>query len=356
MKKKIISALMAALVVGVASPTFAAEIDDQVKELRDRVTELERDSQYNRNRVAELERDNQYNRNRVAELEDEIAERNSNDWSDRFSVNGEMRFRFWNLKNQADRTRMELRILPTMQINDNIALKARFTGWYENMNDDANSQWRMNFAYFDANYDQFNVQAGKMPLFTNVDNGMIADDFFSGVHGGVSNGNLNFGVNLGHWNVGGHYAGGEAIYTSDDEQMNVGVGYHYFKNGGVKNNIIAVGGGYQVTEDIKVSGAYAHNSKANNKKNAYNIEGTYLGADRHEKGTWGAYAAYRYVPRTVGLAPTYDTFKTDNKKGFEFGGDWTPVENTLLKASYFHGKTFDHVNDRTFFARASFFF
>ena len=392
MKKKIISALMAALVVGVASPTFAAEIDDQVKELRDRVTELERDSQYNRNRVAELERDSQYNRNRVAELEDELADRNSSgNWTDKFDVKGELRFRFWNLKEIADRTRLEMRIMPTMQITDNLALKSRFTGSYENMNDDASSSWAMNYAYLEGNFDQFYVSAGKVPLLTKADSNpnsgsMIFDDYFSGVQVGTTNGNFDFNINLGRTKATrgamdnllsllddyytktqrdvilealgtSTYVGGEAVYKSDDEKFNVGAGYHYLKTNGAKSNVLALGGGYQLTDDVAVYGAYAHNSKAGDKKNAYNIEGTYLGAKRDEPGTWGAYVAYRYVPIGVGPAPSYDTFKLPHKKGFEFGGTWTPVENTLIKASYFHGKSFiDNINDRTFFARASFFF
>lgn len=350
MKKKILSALTTALVLGVVSPTYAAPIDDEVAELRARLAQLER-------RIAERDARIERESARVSELERDMSYRDSqSSWADKFKVNGEMRYRFWNSNRISDVSRIELRLLPSIQINDNFAVKTRFTAAY-NMNSDTESEWRANFAYLEGKFDRFQINAGKMPLITEADGGMIADDFFSGVQGIFNiNDDASLRVNAGHWDLKSDYIGAEALFAPS-ENLDLGVGYHHFR--GNKDNIIAGGVGYQLTDDWKLNGAVAHNNKANGHKTAYNIQANYLGEKRNEVGSWGAYAAYRYIGSGVGIVPTYDSYgQTTNKKGFEIGAGYTPFTDTLLKVSYFHGKSFDagHPTDRTFFARASLFF
>ena len=350
MKKKLLAALTTALVMGSFSQTFAAPIDDEVAELRTRLAQLER-------RIAERDARIERESARVSELERDMSYRDSqSSWADKFKVNGEMRYRFWSSKRISDVSRIELRLLPSIQINENFTVKTRFTAAY-NMNSDTESEWRANFAYLEGKFDNFQINAGKMPLFTEADGGMIADDFFSGVQAIVNVGdNAKLKGNAGHWDVKGDYFGAEATF-SPTEKLDLGVGYHHFRQN--KDNIIAGGVGYQLNDDWKLNAAVAHNNKASDKKTAYNIEANYHGAKRDEVGSWGAYAAYRYIGGGVGIAPTYDTFgQTANKKGFEIGAGITPFTDTLLKVSYFHGKSFaaGTPNDRTFFARASLFF
>ena len=350
MKKKFLAALTTALVLGSVSQSFAAPIDDEVAELRARLAQLER-------RIAERDARIEYESERVDDLERDVNRQNSQtNWADKFKINGEMRYRFWHSKRISDVSRIELRLLPSIQINDNFSIKTRFTAAY-NMNSDTESEWRANFAYLEGKFDRFQINAGKMPLYTDADSGMIADDFFSGVQAIVNVGdNAKLKGNAGHWDVKGDYLGAEVTFNPT-ENLDLGVGYHHFRQN--KDNIIAGGVGYQLNDDWKLNAAVAHNNKASDKKTAYNLEANYRGAQRDTVGSWGAYAAYRYIGGGVGIAPTYDTFgQTANKKGFEVGAGITPFTDTLLKVSYFHGKSFDvgSPNDRTFFARASLFF
>ncbi|MBO4401782.1 MAG: hypothetical protein J5809_08050 [Selenomonadaceae bacterium] len=350
MKKKILSALTATLILGVVSPTFAAPIDDEVAELRARLAQLER-------RIAERDARIEYESERVDDLERGVNRHtNQTNWAEKFKVNGELRYRFWNMNRRDDVSQLQLRILPSVQINENFAVKTRFTASY-NMNSDTESDWRANFAYLEGKFNRFQINAGKLPLFTEADGGMVADDFFSGVQAIVDVGDTaKLRGNVGHWDEKGDYLGAE-VTVNPNENLDFGVGYHHFRRN--KDNIVAGGVGYQLNDDWKLNAAVAYNNKANSHKTAYNLEANYHGANRKEVGSWGAYAAYRYVGSGVGIVPTYDTYgQTANKRGFEIGAGYTPFTDTLLKVSYFHGKSFDagHPTDRTFFARASLFF
>ena len=369
MKKTVLSALTAAFALGIIAPQASAapiveeqepEIDFQkpaisVRPSRD--AQVENELRDLRARIAVLERENDYRNSYDYDSKDD------DDWTKKFNLNGEFRYRFWHNKKASSKTsnnRLELRLLPTIQINDNLAIKTRFTGRYNHMEDDSDSDWKMNFAYLEGKFDNFQVNAGKMPFYTDADKGMLADDFFSGVQVKANVEDFDFKVNGGVWDGAADglrrdYIGAEALYDLNDE-LKVGAGIHHLQRNGFKANILTVGGDFQLNEDWSVNGAYGRNNKGGNHKDAFNIEADYLGAKRSEEGSWGAYVAYRYVPSTVGLAPTYDTFGTPNKKGFDFGGSYTPMKDTLLKVSYFHGKHFNHNNARTVFARASIFF
>ncbi len=351
MKKKILLALTTALVLGTTSQTFAAPIDDEVTELRARLAQLER-------RIAERDARMEYESERVDDLERDINYRNSqSSWADKFNLTGELRYRFWGIKHSPDVSNLQLRLFPTFQIDDHFAVKSRITGSYD-MKNDSNATASMTYAYLESKFDNFQVNAGKMPLFTNADGGLVADDFFSGLQFITGTDALKFYVNGGHWNkTSADYIGAEAVYDVND-RVNVGAGYHYFKESDRKAQIAAAGTNIGLTDTLSLNAAVAHNSKASSHKTAYNVEADYRGAKRDEKGSWGAFAAYRYIGGDVGIAPTYDSFaQVTDKKGFDIGASFTPYNDTLLKLSYFHGKGLTtKENDRTIFARASIFF
>ena len=315
---------------------------------------------------------------RVAELEKH---------SDKVKWTGELRYRYWNDhesltdgdKTKRTRSQAQIRIFPTAEINDHWSAKARFTATL-NARDDSTGDAALTYMFAEGNYDKFNVKLGRMPFFSSADNGLIVDDFFSGLQ-------LNFGDKVkfklegGRWNLNNSklkstvtdgnsadYIGAEILYD-DKKNFNIGAGYRHFKADffkGVtgygedhdKASIFSVGAGYKFGGGVKLSGAYARNAKADKYKSGYNIELAYKGADRKEKGSWGIFAAYRYVGVNVGFASTYDPFVLRaNKKGVEVGATWAPFKNTWAKVSYFGGKTLDtKENDRTFFGRMSWFF
>ena len=63
----------------------------------------------------------------------------------------------------------------------------------------------------------------------------------------------------------------------------------------------------------------------------------YKGADPADKGSWGAYAAYRQLGRAAAIAPTYDAMKA-NEKGVELGLSFVPMKNFQANFQYFMGK------------------
>ena len=366
MKKTVLSALTAAFVLGLATPQVsAAPVEEDAEPVNVEVEEVEVTSPVIVTRTdPRFDEELRDLRARVALLERESDERESydygksnHDWLDKFKLTGEMRYRFWHDKagnTKGSNNQLQVRFFPTVEINDTFTIKTRLTGTYNHMEHDNGSSWAMTYAYLQGKFDGFQINAGKMPLFTDVDKGMIADDFFSGVQFITDFDGVDLKVNGGDWKDS-DYIGAEATYGLD-EGLKIGAGYHHFQHSGAKSNIFVAGGEYKLSDDWSINGAYAHNNKGDH-KNAYNVEGNYLGAKRSEEGSWGAFAAYRYVPDDVGIAPTYDSYSISrDKKGFEFGGTYTPMKDSLLKVSYFHGKTFNHGNARTLFARASLFF
>ena len=96
--------------------------------------------------------------------------------------------------------------------------------------------------------------------------------------------------------------------------------------------------------------------EADNYDTAHNIQLSYKGSDIANKGTWGAYAAYRYFGQNVALLPTYDTFQP-NTKGWEVGATYVPFKNVYTAVEYFDGKNLATDRDaNTLFGRVSYFF
>ncbi|MBR4903477.1 MAG: S-layer homology domain-containing protein [Selenomonadaceae bacterium] len=301
---------------------------------------------------------------RVAELEK---------YADKVKWTGELRYRYWKDKTdlpgggkyKPSNNQLQMRLFPTAEVNDHWKIKARMTATAK-MHDNTSGDFKLTYAFADGTYDKFNLKVGKMPLYTNVDDGIIADDFFSGAQ-------LSFGnqfkvlLSAGRWDgISGDdpasYQGAELSY--DNDKLYVGGAYHHFNSDGFKAmygkddaNIWAAGLRYNFG-DVTVGGGYAKNTKADNYDKGWNAGISYKGANKKQPGTWGISAAYRYVGDNVSLAPTYDTWNfTTNKKGVDVGLDWAPIMNTQVYLNYFWGKTLDTKEDtNTFFARASWFF
>lgn len=122
-------------------------------------------------------------------------------------------------------------------------------------------------------------------------------------------------------------------------------------------NIWSVGAGYNFDGNWDLFGAYANNTSADNYETAHTVQLKYKGANKANKGTWGAYAAYRYLGGNVAFCPTYDT-EINNTKGWEFGADYAPFSNVYTAISYYKAKALDAVAQHTnvLFGRVSFFF
>ena len=322
---------------------------------------------------------------RVAELEK---------YADKVVWHGELRYRYWSdkedLKGGGDRkttsNQLQLRFLPTATVNDHWKLKARMDGT-ANMSTDESGDFKLKKAFAEGVYGKFTIQVGKFDFYTNVDDGLVMDDFLSGA-AVVYGDKFKVALMAGRWSgtdsdykdadgnvlVKGDpasYQGGEISY--DNDKFYIGAGYHHFKSDYFRNlhtasakaykdtdsaNVWTVGARYNFDFGLKVRGAYAQNAKAKEYKRSWTAGLAYKGADKKNAGTWGISADYRYVSDNVSLAPTYDTwFGTFHKKGIDLGIDWTPIDNTYVKIGYFTGKTLDtKEDDKTFFSRVSWFF
>ena len=317
---------------------------------------------------------------------------------------GEARYTYTSARHEDEKNdntdKLQFRLYPTAEVNNNWHVKARLTaatymdqdnGKHKDNNDD---NVDLTYVYADGQYGNFNVKLGKQELFSTADAGLVVDDYFSGAA-------VTFGkdfkttLEAGRWNLenandnihgkydettktysvldavkdhAANYQGAEFNYAPN--KLRLGASYRHFNdaaftqvdkynNGTSKSddaNIWSVGAGYKFDHNWDLFGAFAQNTEADNYDTAHNIQLSYKGTDVANKGTWGAYAAYRYLGQNVALMPTYDTFQT-NTKGWEVGASYVPFKNVYTALEYFDGK--DLATDRdanTLFGRVSYFF
>ncbi|MGL5270107.1 MAG: S-layer homology domain-containing protein, partial [Selenomonadaceae bacterium] len=90
------------------------------------------------------------------------------------------------------------------------------------------------------------------------------------------------------------------------------------------------------------------------------VQFNYKGATAANPGSFGVYAAYRYLGATATIAPTWDGVSI-GQKGYEIGTTYTFDKNIVGTLIYFDGKDIDAVNNTDkdaskFFANVDFFF
>ena len=226
-------------------------------------------------------------------------------------------------------------------------------------------------------YGATTIWLGKFPGFSLVDNGMIFDDDMAG--GFVQFGNKAY-LRL----TGGRYKInddlGTASYwsveasTDPNKKFSIGAGYHHFENkekmlaniaiDGVNNNaknlgIWAVGAAYRFDKNFRVSGAYAQNTKgdvSSKYRRAWSAQLDYKGADPKDKGSWGAFLAYRHLGQLAAVVPTYDSM-TSGQKGAQIGLAYTILPNIVTQFEYYLGKNIVNNNRQdTIFSRVSLYF
>ena len=264
------------------------------------------------------------------------------------------------------------RLEPTAEVNDHWTVHARLDGAGD-MKGDAADSVKLKRAYAQGDYNTFQVKLGKMALssaegYTGAGN-LVLDRSFSGAE--VSFGkDLTVKLQAGQANVGedfygkyydvdakkrksfeisdrANYQGIELQYAKNNWMA--GAGYYrlstpafdntVLKKGESKMNVWAVNAGYKFDDNVQLAASYARNNKssADNKyKKSYQIGLDYKGATAMDKGSWGAYVAYRYLG-AASVAATQDgaLFAT---KGIELGTNYTLWKNVIVSAKYFNGK------------------
>ena len=402
MKKTLVSALSAALVIGAASTTFAAANPfsdvprdhwayDAVTQLAaDGVVEGYGDGTYRGDRnitryemaqmVAKaMAKDNLSSSDRAlvdrlaAEFADELnnlgvrvsnLERNA----DMVKWNGKLEYTYTSERTETARDgktkknddNLLFRLEPSAEINSHWHVNARLdaeTKMNKDAGEDGSDKVELKYAWAQGDYGDFQVKLGKMELLTAEayakPGALIFDHHFSGAEvsfgkdlrvklqaGRISDDELTDPAN---------YQAAEVMYNG---RLTGGVGYYRlsskdyisYTGGKERIGIWGVNAGYSFDKNNFLSAAYAHNnSLAMDKKykKSYQISYDYKGAKPEDRGSWGAYISYRYIAGAA-LGATTDG-AMEFTKGVEIGTDYTLFPNVVLSAKYFRGKDLNPV-------------
>ncbi len=402
MKKTLVSALSAALVIGAASTTFAAANPfsdvprdhwayDAVTQLAaDGVVEGYGDGTYRGDRnitryemaqmVAKaMAKDNLSSSDRAlvdrlaAEFADELnnlgvrvsnLERNA----DMVKWNGKLEYTYTSERTETARDgktkknddNLLFRLEPSAEINSHWHVNARLdaeTKMNKDAGEDGSDKVELKYAWAQGDYGDFQVKLGKMELLTAEayakPGALIFDHHFSGAEvsfgkdlrvklqaGRISDDELTDPAN---------YQAAEVMYNG---RLTGGVGYYRlsskdyisYTGGKERIGIWGVNAGYSFDKNNFLSAAYArNNSLAMDKKykKSYQISYDYKGAKPEDRGSWGAYISYRYIAGAA-LGATTDG-AMEFTKGVEIGTDYTLFPNVVLSAKYFRGKDLNPV-------------
>ena len=297
---------------------------------------------------------------------------------------------FEKTNNNTDRSYNEnkflFRLEPSAEVNANWHVNARLDAWVDASDDAGNGndseKVELKRIWAQGDYKNFTVKAGK---FANtIANDVVFDDPFSGVEVSFGNkvkGIVDFGrVNVGdnfnnnilatsngfripgvatYWGVGVNYDAGS--------KLSARAGYQHFKIDGYRNHnkdgIWSVGLGYRFDKNVALDATYARSNydtidgvAYTNEKTAFAYGVSYKGAEPANKGTWGAWAGYRYLGTMAALDPTYDVVK-QGQKGFEIGVKYVPFKNIVTQIQYGNGKFIaNNLKYNTLFGRVEFLF
>ena len=272
------------------------------------------------------------------------------------------------------------RLEPTAEINSNWTVKARIDANINSVKDDSNNknEAKLIRIWAQGNYGKFQTKLGK---FGSINNDAFADTEFSGAEvsygkdikfigaaGRLTKAKLAPAAKL-EWNekaANYQYAGLEATKG----KLFGGAYWHHvnlanFDDGTVKTyankktdelNIWALKGSYTFDKNIAFKGFYAQNHDADYYDKSGSAELDYKGAQKANKGTWGAWAAYRHIGQNAVIKNPFDVIKV-GQKGWEIGANYTPFKNVVAQARYGNGKTIAGDKDvQNIFGRVEFFF
>ena len=417
MKKTLVSALATALVVGAASTTFAAAnpFSDVPRDhwAYDAVTQLAADGVVEGYGDGTFRGDRNITRYEMAQMVAKAMAKGDMSASDRALVdrlaaefadelnnlgvrvsnlernadmvkwNGKVQYQYTSLRPEGEpktnKNELLFRLEPKAEINDHWHAIARLDAKMNPSKDDVDKEndnkVTLARAYVQGDYDKFQVRLGKMELVSTENyqdpGSLILDSTFSGAQ--VTFGNaLKATVQAGRLSDGyanrANYQGVQLHY--DKNNFVAGAGYYRFQskdlagatsNGKQHANAWGLDLGYHFDKNSFLSGAYAHaNNMASDKKQnkSYQVTYSYKGADKADKGSWGAYLSYRYLGDNKLFIPTDDGAQVGTK-GIEVGANYTPMKNIVLTGKYFKGKEIDGgSNDKVqkLYGQVEFFF
>ena len=292
-------------------------------------------------------------------------------------------------KNNSDH--LLFRLEPSAEVNSNWHVNARLDASTEMDSDSPagtdEDKVDLKRIWAQGNYGNFQVKLGK---FAQIDDDSIFDTTFSGAE--VKFGNkVTFTAGAGRQNMdedsdfnkefgfvkkdgalkddttanyqyaGLGYADGKFVGGVDYHHLNAD-SFNYAVDKGAKANvednanIWLAKAAYQFDKTNALNGFYANNTSADDFDNAWSAQYSYKGAEQENKGTWGAWAAYRYLGQNTALFSTFDAILA-GQKGWEVGANYSPFKNVVATLRYGNGK--DLLNDHdieNLFGRVEVFF
>ena len=290
-------------------------------------------------------------------------------------------------KNNSDH--LLFRLEPSAEVNSNWHVNARLDASTEMNKDkanDNNDNVDLKRIWAQGNYGNFQTKLGK---FAQIDDDSIFDTTFSGAE--VKFGNkVTFTAGAGRQNLDNSEDGDsdlnkEVSVTGNDKTANYqyaglgyadgkfvgGVDYHHLNVDNFKYrvdtkaekyqlddtaNIWLAKAAYQFDKTNGLNGFYANNTSADDFDNAWSVQYSYKGAQAENKGTWGAWTAYRYLGQNTALFSTFDAILA-GQKGWEIGANYTPFKNIVGTVRYGHGKSLLEDHDiENLFGRIEVFF
>ncbi|MBO5650450.1 MAG: S-layer homology domain-containing protein [Selenomonas sp.] len=271
------------------------------------------------------------------------------------------------------------RLEPSAEVNANWHVKARLDAKIHASSDsgkDDSEKVELKRIWAQGDYGKFQVKLGK---FAQINNDTIADTTFSGVElsygkdikgivgvGRINKDSLISEIDAPNLRKSGSYQYVGLAYASGKYKGSLA--WHHvkahdnafkYKNDGKTTeqmNIIIEDDSYQFDKNIGVKGFYAYNNNADIEKKAGRAELDYKGAQKENKGTWGAWVAYSHLGKNAMIANPWDAVKP-GEKGWELGANYTPFKNIVTTVRYGKDKkiTGGQKVDR-FFGRVEFFF
>ena len=273
------------------------------------------------------------------------------------------------------------------------------------MSNDSTKETLVKRIWAQGDYNNFQIRLGRMPFYTN-ESGLIWDTELSGgqitygkdfkatiMAGRLSDNKIgypNFLVNgldtYNDWSTNpngnkngtakSNLVGINLQYDKGGKGLYGGAGYYHIKDQDLwfvsdsrnrtydKANVWSLNLGYRFSDKLKLSGSYAHNTKADVQKTSWQAElryGNYNAAK--EKGQWAVWTGYRKLGYGASFAATADDDIMLAYKGWFIGASWAPFKNIGLIAKYGRNKAIDGrgysgYNDTVdhLFGRVEFFF
>ena len=303
--------------------------------------------------------------------------------SDNVQFTGEARFRFdqdetklAGVKDKNHKERGLFRLNAKAQVNDDWTANARLESSIENLGEGGNTTTSVDRVFVQGPLFGAKATMGKIPLYT--EQGYIFDDPITGAQfqwagekvtttltaGRVGQGLLSSNAVYVDGNAADYQAIDFKVALSD--KTNIDLAYNHFDSENAyqetaglasKNDIYTFGFDTKLGADFGLQGLYAKSSLDVKNDDGYSVQLTYKGADKKVANTYGVWVAYRDVPYATAVSNTWNGSRTGSK-GFEVGTQYTFASNIMATAAYFDGEKVDNSNiDHKFFrGQIEFFF